>query len=199
MLSAEIVNWNSEVGLGELIVGVATLLLAGTTVWLARRTSADVKLSGKSVDLAREAIDEQSKPFLVASLDEPTFDMSPVFERGDQSNPIDFVWLLYVDLENHGRGPAILDGVELLEVEGKNLVEVDWKVESIFVPDSGPKPWAVELAGEPPHGGSKLALKLLYRSATGVRYETSHDVEVREGPQRAIRLNFRQRQVSVKK
>lgn len=185
-------EWNGEIGAGDLLVGVGTLLLASVTAWLAKRTSADVKLSAESVAIAREAIDEQAKPFLVATPEQPGFDLSSTYERGTEE-PTGAAWLLYVSLENFGAGPAILDGVNLETSTGKNIVDDDWKVEEIYAPNVEAKSVGISLGpNEPPNDGEQAALRLLYRSAGGVRYETSHGLEIRENPMRAIRLDFRQ-------
>lgn len=57
---------SGDVTLGELIVGIGTLALAGVTGWLARRTSEDVELSREGLKLTRESIEAADRPFLIA-------------------------------------------------------------------------------------------------------------------------------------
>lgn len=186
------IEWNGELAAGDLLVGAATLILGGVTAWLARRTSADVKLSAENVALAREAIDEQMKPFLVATPEKPGFDLSSTYDRG-VAELTGAAWLCYVALENFGRGPAILDGLTLETEQEENLVDDEWKVEEIYLPDSDPKSIGISLGkNEPPEEGKLLVLSLFYRSAAGQHYETTHRLEVRENPMQAIRLDLRQ-------
>lgn len=107
-------------------------------------------------------------------------------------------WLFYADLTNFGAGIAILDGVAFENSAGEDLVDADWKVEEIYAPEVDSRSVGISLgSNEPPGEGEQALLRLFYRSAGGVRYETSHRLELRENPMRAIRLDFRQRSVSA--
>jgi hypothetical protein len=135
----------------------------------------------------------QDWPFLVATPDRPTFALSPTFDRDTQEPTGGPEWRCDVYLVNHGRGPAILDGASLHDEQGHELVASGWKVESIHLPGEDPELVGIGLGGnDPPRiGDGELVLRLLYRSATGVRYETSHRLEV-ASQERAIRLDFKQ-------
>jgi len=186
-------DWSGEINAGDLLVGLGTLLLAGVTAWLAKRTSDEVDRSQEGIEVAQRGLEMHDWPFLVASPDSPTFELSPVFDR-DTHEPVgDPEWRCDVKLTNFGRGPAILDGASLKDEAGAELVGTDWVVESIHLPDEEPELVGIGLgdAGSPPAADARLTLRLLYRSATGVRYATSHRLLVRER-QRAIRLDFKQ-------
>jgi hypothetical protein len=88
--------------------------------------------------------------------------------------------------------------VRLESHAGENLVDDDWKVEEIYPPGTEAKSVGVSLgAHEPPNDGERATLRLLYRSAGGVRYETSHGLEILENPMRAIRLDFKQARIEA--
>jgi hypothetical protein len=182
---------SGDINAGELLVGVGTILLAGITAWLAKRTGEEVDRGRENVDLAARALEMHDWPFLVATPDRPTFGLSPIFDR-DTGEPVgDPEWRCDAILVNHGRGPAILDGASLRDIHGREFVDVHWKVESIYLPGEEPRLAGIGLGFNEPAPGGVLTLRLLYRSATGTRYETSHRLEVAPR-QRAIRLDFQQ-------
>jgi hypothetical protein len=163
--------------LGDLIVGIGTLALAGVTWQLA-----------KSSERSLEALD---LPFLLATPDrDRAYDLTPVFEEGEE--PVDFEWALFVELVNLGAGPAILDGIGLTEdTTGEELVKEDWEVDWLIkAGDESPLTTGVPLRKDFPDPGSSLTLKVYYRSASGNRYVTLHQIRVRKPPH-AHRLNFR--------
>jgi hypothetical protein len=194
MLSAALLglHWSGQLDAGEALVGAGTLLLAGVTAWLAQRTSEDVKRGRESVEVGRRGLELQDWPFLVAEPDRPAFDYSPTYDRetGELSGQPE--WRCDVTIANYGRGPAIFDGASLKDASGNELVGGAWKVESIHLLGE------TELVGiglgdhdAPAPKDGTLTLKLFYRSATGVRYETSHRLEIRPHGG-AVRLDFKQ-------
>jgi hypothetical protein len=72
-------------------------------------------------------------------------------------------------------------------------VKTRWEVESAYLPGEE-RPIGIPLEGAPtevPEEGTKLLLRLYYRSASGARYRTFHQLEV--GPRQSVtRLDFRQ-------
>lgn len=186
-------DWSGEINAGDLLVGVGTLLLAGVTAWLAKRTSDEVDRSQEGIEVAQRGLEMHDWPFLVASPDAPTFDLSPTYDRDTGEPSGDPEWRCDVNLINYGRGPAILDGASLRNEAGSELVNTAWVVESIHLPEDEPTLVGIGLGdtGDLPVTDAHLTLRLLYRSATGVRYETSHRLLVR-AHQRAIRLDFKQ-------
>lgn len=171
------IDWT--ITLGELLVGLGTLALAGVTWQLA-----------KSSDKSLEALD---LPFLLAAPDRNgAFGFSPVFEEGPE--PVDAEWIFSIELTNLGSGPAIFDGVELLDEKGEDQVKQDWEVDFLIRPKDDAQPVGIPLKGDPPAPSSHLTLRTFYRSASGNRYVTVHRVRVgRQG--RAHRLKFRREKV----
>jgi hypothetical protein len=185
-------KWDGRVSAGDALVGAGTLLLAGTTAWLARRTRQDVERNSEGVEIAARGLEMHDWPFLVATPDRPTFVFSGVYDRDTGEPNGDPEWRCDVNVANHGRGPAIFDGVSLKDEGDRELVGTDWEVESIHLPGEE-ELFGVGLGtNEPPKVDSGiLTLRLLYRSATGIRYETSHRLQVASAD-RAIRLDFKQ-------
>lgn len=177
-----LIGWieiDCTLSLGDLLVGLGTLGLAGVTWQLA-------KSSQKSL----EALD---LPFLLAIPDrDRALDLSPVFEDGPE--PVDFEWTLFVDLTNLGSGPAIFDGMSLLDEHGEELVKQDWEVDFLIRAEDEDQSVGIPLKEEPPAKSSDLTLRIFYRSASGNRYATVHQIRVGKPP-RAHRLKFRREKV----
>jgi len=123
-------NWDGRVSAGDALVGAGTLLLAGTTAWLARRTRQDVERNREGVEIAARGLEMHDWPFLVATPDRPTFVFSGVYDRDTGEPSGDPEWRCDVNVANHGRGPAIFDGVSLKGEGDQELVGTDWEVES---------------------------------------------------------------------
>jgi hypothetical protein len=190
-------KWDGRVSAGDALVGAGTLLLAVTTAWLARRTRQDVERNREGLEIAARGLEMHDWPFLVATPDRPTFAFSGVYDRDTGEPNGEPEWRCDLNVANHGRGPAIFDGVSLRDAGNQELVGTAWQVESIHLPGEE------ELLGvglgtnEPPEvDGGILTLRLLYRSATGVRYVTSHRLQVASAD-RAIRLDFKQSKASA--
>jgi hypothetical protein len=160
------VVFGSEITIGELLVGVGTLALACVTWWLAHRTS-------QQVELTRESIEAIDRPFLVATTEK--FDLTPTFEGGS-SEPTGDEWVLYAKLENFGKGPAVFDGMSLRDPSGNELAAQSWTTDSIL--KEGESLDVGIPISEPAHEGTILKLRTYYRSASGVRYQTTHGLEV---------------------
>jgi hypothetical protein len=156
------IEWT--LSLGELIVGLGTLLLALVTWKLARSTAASV-----------EALD---LPFVIASSDREgafgLFAEDP--ERPDDSA---VTWAVSVKLKNLGAGPAIVDGFEARGGKGDALLtDTDWNWDQPILPGEETINQAVGLKGEPPDEGEIIKARILYRSASGKRYATNHQFKV---------------------
>jgi hypothetical protein len=157
-----------EMTVGELVVGLGTLALAGFTAWLARRTSAEVQISEEQIHLSRESIEALDRPFLVLThySGEPSV--------GITQN------LLLLRVENLGKGPALFEGVRVrligrqARVElGENPPEGSIKV----VPVEGGIDLRVPLR-EQLNEGARFAVEALYRSASAHKYMTLSDLRV---------------------
>jgi hypothetical protein len=189
-------DWNGRIDAGEAVVGAGTLLLAAVTAWMARRTGQDVKRGRESVEIAQRALELEDKPFLVATPAVPAFEISAAVDRDTGEPAGGPEWRCDVELVNHGRGPAIFDGASLTDEGGREYVGPGWKVEGIYLPGETSRLEGIGLgASKPPKPeGGRLTLRLRYRSASGVRYETSHRMEI-ASQRRAIRLDFRQTRI----
>jgi hypothetical protein len=173
----------------QLVVGAGTGALALVTWKLARRTSEEVDISRRGLALTRESIEALDMPFLVASFDleYPNVDLSPVFE-GDSEEPVDAEWTVGMNVENIGRGPAILYGAIAIPDDAEQEPQERWAAELAFKPGE-----TMELSVRTtvdPDPGRTLRLILRYRSASGAGYVTRHRVRVlKQG--RTARLDVR--------
>jgi len=152
--------------IGELVVGLGTLALAGFTAWLARRTSAEVHISEEQMRLSRESIEALDRPFLVLS----HYSAEPSI--GIAQN------LLLLRAENLGKGPALFEGVRVrliglhARVElGENPLEGSIKV----IPAEGSWDFRV-LLKEPLNEGTRFTTEAFYRSASARKYITLSDL-----------------------
>jgi hypothetical protein len=175
-----LIDWT--LSLGDLIVGAGTLLLAFVTWQLAKSTAASV-----------EALD---LPFLLASPDhEGAFNFRPDDPVAD--NPDDFHWTLSVAVTNLGSGPAILDGIELRTKDGSSrLLKEGWNIDRPVLPEEKDLSLGIPLQVDGAEDEfSPFVLELFYRSASGMRYVTVHEMEqIRHLGAR--RLRFGRRAVS---
>jgi hypothetical protein len=176
------IDWS--LSLGDLIVGTGTLLLAFVTWQLARSTAASV-----------EALD---LPFLLAT---PEYEGAFNFRPSDPSDndPDDFHWAFSVAVTNLGSGPAILDGIRMRPKAGaKRLLREGWNIDRPVLAEEKDLnlgiPLKVDAAEEE---FSPFVLEIFYRSASGLRYVTVHEMEqIRHLGAR--RLKFERRAVSPK-
>lgn len=151
---------------------------------------ASALLAGDSIANARAALillDHHAeimlhRHFLLATPDRETaYYLSPVFEGGEE--PVDVEWAFHVELVNLGAGPAILDGMSLIdEATGEELVKEDWEVDWLIKADDEAQLTRLPLRDEPPGRGSLLKLKVYYRSASGNRYVTLHQIRIGTPP-----------------
>jgi hypothetical protein len=164
--------------LGEVIVGIGTLALALVT-WMLARSSA------RSV----EALD---LPFVLASSEgDGAFSYFPV--DPEEEEPEDFEWSLSLSLDNLGRGPAIVDGIELRnKTAATEMTKTHWSWDRAVKAGEKTIHMAVPIRDEPPDRGEEVAVRVLYRSATGARYLTDHVFEVGRNL-RAHRITFERR------
>jgi len=168
------IEWSAS--FGEMIVAVGTLFLAVVTWQLA-----------KSSERSLEALD---LPFLLATPNrEIAFDLGTVVD--DHGEAVDAEWVLYVELVNLGAGPAILDGVCLMDdATNADLVKENWEVDWLIKAGAEVDGWKIPLRHDPPSHGGLLTLKVYYRSASGNRYQTLHQIRVGKQPH-AHRLSFK--------
>ena len=167
--------------LGDLIVGAGTLFLALVTWRLAKSTAASV-----------EALD---LPFLLATPDyQGAFNLQAVDPEDEDT---DVEWALSVEVKNLGSGSGILDGIDLYaKADYKALLKAGWNVDRPVLPEEEELNIGIPLevdAGTEEF--SPFVLKIFYRSASGQRYVTIHEMEqIRNMGVR--RLKFRRQAVS---
>jgi hypothetical protein len=157
-----LIDWT--LSLGDLIVGAGTLLLAFVTWQLAKSTAASV-----------EALD---LPFLLANPDhEGAFNFRPDDPTAD--NQDDFHWALSVAVTNLGSGPAILDGIELRTKDGsRRLLKEGWNIDRPVLPEEKDLNLGIPLRVDGAEDEfSPFVLEIFYRSASGLRYVTVHEME----------------------
>jgi hypothetical protein len=173
----------------QIAVGVGTGALAWVTSKLAHRTKEEVDLSREGLSLTRESIEALDIPFLVASFDleYPNLNLSPVFE-GDREEPVDAEWRIAMELENVGRGPAVLFGAIATSPDAATSSEGLWRVEMVLKPGEVQE-LSVSTTVDPTPGQELLVL-LYYRSASGIRYVTKHRIRVLKNG-RTARIDIR--------
>ena len=110
-------SFDDSVSLGDALVAAGTLALAVVTFWLAWQTKREVGISTRSIDLAREGIEAQDMPFVIATANpeqsrelDTTVSMLRLWWGFD---PDGGDYLLQIRLWNIGRGPAIARDVRL--------------------------------------------------------------------------------------
>ena len=166
------VSW--EMNAGELLVGTATLLLATITAWLARRTSRQVMISEKGLDLTRESIEAFEKPFMIATPD-VNHTLLGFKEVGPQHPGWRFVYRLW----NLGKGPAIVENMSLVDSSGREYLTSNERMERPIAVDPPVFDGLSTLVdNSAPKANTELTLRILYRSASGRRYTTVSRVQV---------------------
>ena len=118
-------TFNDTLSLGDALVASGTLALAAVTLWLAWQTRREVSLSTKSIDLAREGIEAQDMPFVIAVTNP---DQGKYFDASFNRQlmwwgwePADGVYWLQARLWNIGKGPAIAGDIRLV-LDGEDLL-----------------------------------------------------------------------------
>lgn len=174
-----LIDWTLP--LGDLIVGAGTIFLALVTWRLARSTAASV-----------EALD---LPFLLATPDyQGAFNLHAV-DPEDEATDVE--WALSVELKNLGSGPAILDGIDIYAKDDrKALLKAGWNVDRPVLPEEEELNIGIPLEADAgTEEFSPFLLKIFYRSASGHRYVTVHEMEQIRN-MGARRLKFERQAVS---
>jgi hypothetical protein len=182
-----LVQLTSEMSAGDLFVGVGTMLLAAVTAWLAARTSREVALTKEGLALNRESIEALDRPFIVATPND-IHGLVGFIEPGPEHPGFRFAYRLW----NIGKGPAIVNDVSLIDLSTQHeyLTDVERIERAVAVAPSGRDELSSLADGAPPGVGAHLALRISYRSASGMSYMTHSSIEVVEGL-RCICRDFR--------
>ncbi len=188
---------DSEINLGDLIVGLGTGLLAGFTGWLAYQTrkavgytKRSVAASEQEIKLARQNIEAQDRPFVIPTRQmERIKDVNHTLIR-EEPIPIRFInpeqrdhWRFQVRLWNMGKGPAVVTGIFITErvpPRRQVLAELDGEI-AIHAPH-GVSDRHFDLTTPTqlpePSEDALWRLRIAYRDATGVEYETTSLLQV---------------------
>lgn len=185
MLLAQIAHWENTLTLGDALVAGGTLALAAATVWLVLQTKSEVKFSASSIDLARQGIEAQDMPFVVAV---PNPDQIRQLNHTRSGN---FMWwgleegdyTLRMRFWNIGRGPAIARDVRLDLVDGEVL---PYTPGERIIHAGGVADYVLGISGEPPDGEVAGTLRVYYAHTDGTEYMTESEVAAYEGGVRCV-------------
>jgi hypothetical protein len=167
-LICDVIHLSGDVTLGELIVGLGTLALAGFTYKLARKTGDEVDLSRIQLELNREAVEAADRPYVLPS--------PPPKQTGLMLADRGYGYWLTLRLWNVGRGPAVVTDLQL-ELDREAML--DPLVDERAVASEGDADLRVQVPGlrgdieEPVQG----EMRVYYRQANGLRYMTVSSVE----------------------
>jgi hypothetical protein len=183
---------SGEASLGDLLVAFGTLLLAVFTYLLARRTNHAVGVSEQGVALNRESIEASERPFLIATPD-ANHSLLGFTEPGSEHPGWRFIYRLW----NLGRGPAIVDGMSLIDIAtGYEYLTTDEQMERPVAMNPPVYDGLSRLSANiPPAPSSNLILRISYRSASGQHYVSTSTVIVTENLS-CICSDFRREAVS---
>jgi hypothetical protein len=170
----------SSLTLGDLIVGVGTLALAGFTAWLGFSTRASAKA-------AREAVEASEEPFVIAT---PTDNLQAMILREHELPQVGHIppftihraldvggkgSFVRLRLWNIGQGPAIVTAVQLNSPDGADLLgELQ---QHYAVGAGGIADIEIPSPGWPATRGDGV-LTIDYFRASGVLYRTASDADI---------------------
>jgi hypothetical protein len=163
----------SELTLGELIVGVGTLALAGFTWWLARKTGQEVKKTDETLRLSRENIEAIDRPFVIGIPAEG--------EAALEIRDLHAIRSLAMRLSNVGKGPAVVGDIRLT-ADGATEILARPDVQTPVAAASWANAHPEVTAAFPTDGVEERAeavLTIYYTHAAGNRYMTKSNVEIR--------------------
>jgi hypothetical protein len=178
LTSSHLASFDDSVTLGDALVAGGTLALAGVTFWLAWQTRREVRASMTSIELAREGIEAQDMPFVIAAANPDQardLDTTVSYLRMWWRFSPDGDYVLQLRLWNIGRGPAIARDVRL-QAGGRDVLRPRTAEEGEIV--IGPNQvhdltLAVD-GGEPPLGDDlRGAMRIYYGHIGGTEYMTN--------------------------
>ncbi|HEV7481503.1 MAG TPA: hypothetical protein VGO13_00185 [Solirubrobacterales bacterium] len=172
-----LIDLTSEMTAGDALVGAGTILLAGFTGLLAKKTSGEVELTKRGLDLTRESIEAADRPFVIATPNEERQAIG-FLDPGPGHDGIRFVYRLW----NIGKGPAIVAHVSLVDAtSGREYLSEEGQFErAVAIAPAGRDELGLLVDGAP-GVGAELILQVNYRSAAGNEYMTRSQVAVVDG------------------
>lgn len=182
----QIAKWENALTLGDALVAAGTLALALATVWLVLQTKREVKFSASSIDLARQGIEAQDMPFVVAVPDpeqvrqlEATRDPANMWWGLDEAGE----YTIRIRFWNIGRGPAIARDVRLDLGDGEILPYTPGEQ---IIHAGGAADYVLGISGDPPDGEAAGTLRVYYAHTDGTEYMTKSDVGAFAGGVRCV-------------
>lgn len=178
LTGSHLASFDDSVTLGDALVAAGTLALAGVTFWLAWQTRREVRMSMTSIKLAREGIEAQDMPFVIAAANPDQtrdFDTTISYLRMWWGFSPDGDYLLQLRLWNIGRGPAIARDVRL-EADGHDILHTRTAEEGEIVigPNQVHDLTLAVNGGEPPFGDDlRGAMRIYYSHIGGTEYMTN--------------------------
>jgi hypothetical protein len=129
------IHLTGEINTGELLVALGTVLLAGVTWRLSRRTAASVDVARQTAEAERASVDAMHMPFVIA-VPTPITDLAALHEAEFREVPLVDIpsvihrkakstsyWVLGLRLWNLGVGPAIVKGLRLTDGDGTEYLD----------------------------------------------------------------------------
>lgn len=162
------------------MVGAGTLALAASTAWLAFRTSREVQIGEEQMRVSRASIEAQERPFVLPEhRDRGRWSSQATLAVAEALPTLPVLFSLV--LKNFGKGPALLERIQLTSATGDDVLEdpLDGDVR-VIAPDAELKLSAAWL-GPSPRVGLELKLRVSYRSVAGGHYTTVSAGAIREG------------------
>jgi hypothetical protein len=178
LAGTHLATFDDSLTLGDALVAGGTLALAAVTFWLALQTKREVGNSNRSIELAREGIEAQDMPFVIATANPDQhreLDKSTSYLRLWWGFSPDADWLLQIRLWNIGKGPAIARDIRLQgagrDILGPRSAEIG---EIVIGPGQVNDLTLPVIGGEPPLDEDlRGSLQIYYGHIAGTEYMTT--------------------------
>jgi len=177
-----LIEFDWALSFGDAIVGFGTLALAAVTMWLAWQSRREVQVSTESIGLAREGIEAQDMPFVIAV---PDPEQARSLDATKSSfwmwwdwHGEDDVYSLQVRLWNIGKGPAIVRDVRLQIGEEDVLKVRSGRFGEIVIAPGAAYDANLALESKPPEQERLGSLRVYFVHASGSEYMTRSDAYV---------------------
>jgi hypothetical protein len=175
-------HFDETLSIGDALVGLGTLGLAGVTGLLAWQTRKEAEASKANIKLTRAGIEAQDMPYVIAV---PNPDQIRDLDGTTNST---FMWwgmhdgqflTLQLRLWNMGRGPAIVRDIRL-EVEGEEWLAAN-QDEMVIAPEGVRDVTIAVDRAEPPTSTHLGVLRIYYAHGSGTVHMTRSRAGVTNG------------------
>lgn len=179
------IDLSNELSLGDAIVGAGTLALAAVTFWLAWQSRREVEVSTESIRLARQSIEVQDMPFVIAV---PDPDQTRQLDA--TTNPNLMWWgfepagggpSLQLRLWNIGKGPAIARDIRLQGEDGELLRQRSERWGELVIGPGDSRDLNLGLEGDSPERGQDGQFRIYFAHPLGAEYMTRSHVVISSG------------------